>query len=550
MNDSRRRLKSLLAPALIGAGYFLFSLATLSRQYTFDAISYLLDVERTDLSLPLRAERIAYNFFHSQHLLFSFFVYLFYHAWTLAGYAGSALLPAQILNLLEGSVGLALVFAILRDITGDVTLSVLFSCLLGCSFAFWDNTAMVSDHMASCLMALLLFQALRKTPIEGASPARIGFLGFLNGLAFLMHQVNGLLGVMFLAALWSGGFRLKSLGIYLLAALLTAGVPYLLVGALLLGNSSPHDFLFWSFYYAMPGVIDVAGHYGTVGAGKIVELFSGFGASVVGGFYWMNRVFEVRPLQRYGVPLLGGLGALLFVFIVVRSRLGRGDRKAGPDHRKSLQLAASWFVAYALLLYWWWPSYYQLWAVPLSAFVLFAGTWLHVNVGAPLIRRRALGTALAGVVLLVASANALSAFYPSHQIGNNDYYMTTREIGRRSSPGDLVVVPGDDEYEIYIPFFARRSAVSLHASLVEHLNALDESFEELETAMNGAWEGGHRVFIVSELRDSAVAYRDLYDLHHLSSEAVSRKFRRYAVLDTVTAGTLTLYKLRNPEEGE
>src|SRR5258706_4995240 len=399
MKEPGPGLTSRMAPALIGGGYFLFSWAALSRQYTFDAISYLLDVERTNLSLPFRAERIAYNFFHSQHLLFSFIVYLFYHAWTLAGYSGSALLPAQILNLIEGSLGIALVFVILRDITGDAILSVLFSFLLGFSFAFWDNTAMVSDHMASCLMALLLFQALRKTPIGEASHARIAFLGFLNGLAFLMHQVNGLLGIMFLVALWSGGFRLKALGFYLLAALLTAGVPYLLVGVFLLGNSSPRDFLFWSFYYAMPGVIDVAGHYGTFGAGKIVEVISGFGASVIGGFYWMNRVFETRPLQRYGVPVLGALSLLLFIFIVVKSRLGREGRKADPGERKALQLSASWFLAYALLLYWWWPSYYQLWAVPLAGFVIFAGTYIHVNLSAPLIKRRALRTAAASPVV-------------------------------------------------------------------------------------------------------------------------------------------------------
>src|SRR6266446_1745419 len=122
MKEPGRMLSSRMAPVLIGCGYFLFSWAALSRQYTFDAISYLLDVERTNLSLPFRPERIAYNFFHSQHLLFSFFVYLFYHAWALAGYMGSALPPAQILNLIEGSLSLALVFVILRDITGDAVL--------------------------------------------------------------------------------------------------------------------------------------------------------------------------------------------------------------------------------------------------------------------------------------------------------------------------------------------------------------------------------------------------------------------------------------------
>jgi hypothetical protein len=537
---------SRAAPFLLAASYALFAWATLSRQYTFDAISYLLDVERTNLSFPLRADRIAYNFFHSQHLLFSLGVYVFYHAWTLAGYAGSVLLPAQILNLIEGSAALGLFYVILHDVTGDRLLSMLFSLLLGFSFAFWDNTAMVSDHMASCLMALILFQALRRTAAGEASAGRIAFLGFLNGLAFLMHQVNGLLGFMFLVALAADGFRLKPLAVYLLAASLTAGLPYLLVGVFLLGNTSGHDFLFWSFYYAMPGVIDVAGHYGSVGAGKVVELLSGIGASVIGGFYWMNRVFEIRPLQRYGVPVLSGLSALLFFFILLKARLARGKRRAGPDQRRSLQLSASWFLAYALLLYWWWPSYYQLWAVPLAGLMIFTATSLHVNMGSPLVKQRLLGSSLALLVVLVCSANAISAYAPSHEIGNNDYYLTTEKIGRSTKPGDLVVIPGDDEYEIYLPFFVRRDVVSLHALLVEHVNDIDETFDDLETEMGRAWNGGHRVFIVSELRDTARVYRDVYELHHLTNEAVSSRFRPYPVLHTVEAGTLTLYELGEP----
>jgi hypothetical protein len=538
-----------MAPLLIGASYFLFAWAALSRQYTFDAVSYLLDVERTDLSSPFRADHVAYNFFHSQHLLFSFGVYLFYHAWTLAGYAGSALQPAQVLNLIEGSVAIVLTFIILREITGDVLLSILFSFLLGFSFAFWDNTSMVSDHMASCLMALVLFQALRRTTIGEASMTRIAFLGFLNGLAFLMHQVNALLGIMFLVALWTGGFRLKALFIYLGVAALTGGVPYLLVGVFLLGNRSEHDFLFWCFYYAMPGVIDVAGHYGTVGAGKIVELISAFGASVIGGFYWMNRVFETRPLQRYGVPVLSGLSALLFILMILKARLARGERRAGPAHRTILRLSASWFLAYALLLYWWWPSYYQLWALPLTGLIIFTATYLHVNLGSRLMKQRVIGTALAGVVALVASANALSAWCPSHEIANNDYYVTTMEIGKSTGRGDLVVVPGDDEYEIYLPYFARRNALSLHALLVEHLNNVDETFEDLETEMDRVWKEGHRVLIVSELRDTARVYSDLYELHHLTNDDVAGRFRRYRVLDTLETGTLTLYTLGRPEDG-
>src|SRR6266581_830385 len=96
--------------AMLSIGYFLVGLATVSRQYTFDAISYLSDVENTHLDFFIHPQSITYNFFHSQHLLFSLFVYLFWHFWQLFGYHGSALLPAQLLNLIEGSVTLGITY--------------------------------------------------------------------------------------------------------------------------------------------------------------------------------------------------------------------------------------------------------------------------------------------------------------------------------------------------------------------------------------------------------------------------------------------------------
>ncbi len=547
MRDPAPVFRPWVMPSIIGAGYFIFAWSTISRAYTFDAISYLLDVSRTQLSLPLHGDRVAYNFFHSQHLLFSLTVYLFHHTWALLGYDGSELLSAQVLNLLEGSVTIALVFTLLRAITRDSLLAFLFSLLLGFTFAFWDNTAMVSDHMASCLMAALFFRALLSTDLRGAEAPRIAFLGFLNGAAFLMHQVNGLLGVVFLAALAAEGFRASALAVYLLAAALTSAIPYLLVGVVLLGNTTLHDFAFWCFYYAMPGVIDVTGHYGTVGLGKVGDLLAGFGGSVVGGFYWMNRVFETRPIQRYGVPVLCALAAIFFLTVLLRARFSRTREKAGAELRKATVLSAAWFLAYALLLYWWWPSYYQLWAVPLTGLVIFLGAQLHRNLGARLVRRGGLAAALFAASAFVASANAIAAYWPSHAISNNDYYVTTMEIRRATAKGDLIVVPGDDEYEIYIPYFAGREAVSLHALLVEHLNNLDESIDDLRESMDRVWGAGHHVYVVSELRDSAVTYRDLYDLHHLTNESVGKHFREFETAGTVETRSLTLYLLREPE---
>ena len=540
-------------PLALGIGYFCFGWFTLSHQYTFDAISYLWDVENSHLAIPLDGSMVTYNFFHSQHLLFSPIVYVFYHAWALFGYGGSALLPAQILNLMEGALTLALTFTLLCRITDDKALSLLSVLLLGFSFSFWDNTAMVSDHMASCLFAVVFFGALLNTDLDTASYKRVLWLGILVGGAFLMHQVNGLLGFVFIAALLMAPGnpvrRLRLFTTFTLAALCSAFIPYLLIGIVVLGNTTVHDFFFWCFYYAMPGVIDVAGHYGTVGFGKVLETAESFGASIVGGFYWMNRGFETRFLQRTVVPIIAALAAVPFLFAMLHTPRAKMEGGGNSSlYRKAGILSAAWFILYAVLLFWWWPTYYQLWAVPMVAFILFVAVSVRRRLKSPLRYHPAVLIALGMVVAAVLTANAISAFAPAHDLRNNDYYATTMSIGGRTTPGDLIVIPGNDEYETYIPYFIHRDIVSLHARLIEHLNDIDGTFEEIRDSMRQAWSNGHGVFIVSELRDSAIVYADVYDLHHLSNAEVAGRFRQFQVQETIETRSVTFYKLRRPEK--
>lgn len=532
---------------LLGAAYFVFALATLSRQYTFDAISYLWDVENSRLSFGGLA--VTYNFFHSQHLLFSPIVYAFAGIFRLFGYGGQALLPAQILNLAEGALTLSLVFMLMARVTGDRGLSLLLAALLGCTYAFWSNTAMVSDHMASCLLSVLfLGQLTRREGHPLQAPAAAG-LGALNGLAFLMHQVNGLLGIVFIVSRLSGAGsmrqRARAIAIYTLSASVTAGIPYLAIGVLVLDNSTLHDFLFWSLYYAMPGVINVAGHYGTFSLHKMLETAAGFGAAVIGGFYWMNRVFETRFVQRQGIPALSAAAALAFAAGVIGAfRRTRATRPAGGPPRRLMLIYGTHGAVYSLLLLWWWPSYYQLWAVPMIGFVLLAAALLRRQIGGALGERPDIARPLIVSVVLVFLANGIAVFIPSHDLSKNDYYVTSMAIGDRTAPGDLIVIPGDDEYETYLPYFAHRSIVSLHAGLIDRSNDLDSTVQDITGKMEAVWDSGRAVWAVSELLDTVRTYADVYELHGLTGESVASRFRRFAVDDTIDAQGLVLYRLR------
>ncbi|MBI1804321.1 MAG: hypothetical protein HYR77_07625 [Ignavibacteria bacterium] len=556
MISSSTALRHSLIPATgIALGYALFCWLTLSHQYTFDAISYLKDVEVTRLTIPLQPQIIAYNFFHSQHLLFSLSVYIVYHLLMFIGYHGTALLPAQVLNIAEGSVVLAILFSILQALTSDSLLAVIASALLGATYSFWSNTAMISDHMTSCLMALVLFWAVWKTNFSTASLWRIAFLGFLNGVAALMHQANVILGVLLLVALWSEKHsarrHISILSVYIISAALILGIPYVLVGVFVLGNTTIYDFVFWCFYYAMPGVMSVSGHYGTFSLDKILIFISGIGASVVGGFYWMNRIFETEPFRLLSVPMLSAVAlasSCIALFLLRRGRLQ--DRPLSPRIRLAMQLLAAWFGIYALLLFWWWPTYYQLWAVPLVAGVLLAGLFIHACLDNPLRHRPVFVVLFSMIVLAILTANSIAAFVPAHDTANNDYYTATLSLKSVTSPDDLIVIPGNDEYEVYIPYFIGRKTVSLHSVFIDHLNDRAASFAELKKKMNEAWNERSDVFLFAELRDSDDIYEDVFAMHNLTCADRRQFFDQFSVTDTLSVENVTLYKLERPSKRE
>src|SRR5688500_6200420 len=78
-----------IAPAVLVAVALALYLTTLSHVHTFDALSYIRDVDgRTGF------------FFHPHHLLYSPTGWLFWQGWRLLGYGGNSELPLKVLNSL------------------------------------------------------------------------------------------------------------------------------------------------------------------------------------------------------------------------------------------------------------------------------------------------------------------------------------------------------------------------------------------------------------------------------------------------------------------
>jgi hypothetical protein len=81
-----------LVPLALGALALALYLTTLSDVHTFDALSYIRDVDQR-----------AGFFFHPHHLLYSPTGWLFWQSWRLLGYGGGSELALKALNSLAGA---------------------------------------------------------------------------------------------------------------------------------------------------------------------------------------------------------------------------------------------------------------------------------------------------------------------------------------------------------------------------------------------------------------------------------------------------------------
>jgi hypothetical protein len=181
----------LLSFALWATIYLL----TLSDVHTYDALSYILDVEHK----PWR------ELFHPHHLAYGPLGALANRSAALLGWQGGAERPLQVTNALAGAVGVAL-FAVLVARQGEgqrLPAALLAALLLGSSYAYWYYAVEVEVYTIAAVLlivALGLMGAIARNPRPGLATA----LGLVQGLALLFHQTNLLLSLPALVALYVG----------------------------------------------------------------------------------------------------------------------------------------------------------------------------------------------------------------------------------------------------------------------------------------------------------------------------------------------------------
>ncbi len=480
--------RSILAPALC----FLLSLSgyltTRTEVHMFDALSYVLDVDRKPW----------HELFHPHHLAYGPLGALIRSGLHTLGWHISARVPMQVTNAIAGALGVALFFVVVRVVTHRTDLAWCGALLLGASYAYWYYAIEIEVYtIATVFLVVCLgyIVSLLRTPTPGICAG----LGVAQGLAVLFHQTNILLSVPVLVAyiLVRPGIGRRwvvaGLAYTLPLGIIVAG-SYLLVGFGISGFRSWAQFMAWITAYARTGWWG-----GAITIDNWVDLGTGLANTVA------------QP----GGALLGLL--LLGLLICYLRHLVQG-------YRRLVLCLSAWLVTYGAFFFWWEPDNIEFWIASLPPLLLLL--LLGLQMGGPVWHP--------GVwVALVLGLTMLAMNYDSITRRGRMAYDRQRRIAAalaaHSAPGDLLLVP-DGLQELYLPYYEQRDNVlSLNQALFEHEGDWAAACRAVRQRITITREHGFAVWI-----DDVVLYpgsdRDetrLLERFRLTPQAVTQCFTPY-----------------------
>jgi hypothetical protein len=445
-------------------GVFLFVLmlalylATLTDVHTFDALSYVLDVDRKPLV----------ELFHPHHLAYGPFG-MFVR--TSAGFFGiheSGRVPLQVANAIAGALGVTLFFALAYERTGRLLLALAGALLLATSYAFWYYAIEVEVYTIAALFLIgALWLMLRF--LQRPSLLLAALIGVVQGLAVLFHQTNVLLSVPVLVMLLcSMQYALGGGWGFVVRCLLAYGVPLgVIVGGSYLGiGFGVSGFRSWEAFYGW-----VAGYATTGWWGGAVDQ--------------QKLALLGRGLSETLLPVAGAVaGVVLLLFLLVGLRNLR-------QYRPEVIVLVSWLVVYGAFFVWWEPDNIEFWIASLPPFYLL----LVLGGDSPAGRLYGMGLLAVGATMLVV--NGVSIGERGDARRDLQRQIATALV-ERSAPGDLLLVP-DGLQELYLPYYGGRENVfSLNQALFATSGDWDKACAAIHERIDRTLESGQGVLVAAE----------------------------------------------------
>ncbi|HSH80699.1 MAG TPA: hypothetical protein VLA19_19400, partial [Herpetosiphonaceae bacterium] len=242
---TRIRFERFVVPGVLAAVALTLYLLTLSDVHTYDALSYIRDVDgRTGF------------FFHPHHLLYSPTGWLFWQSWRLVGYEGNSELPLKVLNALVGAgCGFGL-YQLTYGLTRYVVAAAAAAGAFLFAYANWYFAVEVEVYLlavAWLLPALALLVELVTVPRARTAP----LLGLAVAGASIYHQTNGLMAGVVVAAVLLAPMPVRDKLRHLVISGLVAGgvvaLAYAVVGFGINGYRTLGELRDWMFFFVQTG---------------------------------------------------------------------------------------------------------------------------------------------------------------------------------------------------------------------------------------------------------------------------------------------------------
>jgi hypothetical protein len=481
MNGLLRRL----GPTLLFVAFLFLYLVTLTDVHTFDALSYVRDVD----TKPWR------ELFHPHHLAYGPFGALIAAVSTQADLTTSALLPLQMANVVAGALGVALFYRVARTHLRGRALPWALALLLGGSYAYWYYAVEVEVYTIAAVFLIVALGLLIRS-IEYVTLRDAAILGFVQGLAVLFHQTNVLLLIPAILALLLGTRRevsrqqsaVRKAGIlgrglakwrrshlvvaYAAMLALVVGVSYLWVGLGVSRFRTAAELIDWARGYTATGWWG-----GEVSSENWVRLGQGLADTFA---------------QPGGGLVLVGLVSLLLV----------NARSLMNEWRRACVLG-SWLLVYGLFFFWWEPDNIEFWIASLPPLLLLVGIGVDGRCNAAYNAPRTAHLNWQTFLLFMVAATVLvlngAAVVARGDATRDLQRAIARTLAAHAREGDLLLVP-DGLQELYLPYYeGRDNVLSLNQALFDSGGEWTAACERIQSAIDTALRSGFAVLVADEV---------------------------------------------------
>ncbi|MEM8531759.1 MAG: glycosyltransferase family 39 protein [Chloroflexota bacterium] len=487
--DSRRLLSGVLF-----LGVLTLYLSTLTQVHTFDALSYIIDVERKPWN----------EIFHPHHLAYGPLGMVALAVGHALGFDGGAAVSMQLVNAFAGALGVVFFFSIVWNVTCRVDIAFVVALLLAGSYAYWYYAIEVEVYTVAALFLLTCLSLLIHY-VRSPSRYLLVLLGLAQGGAVLFHQTNVLLCVPVLLVYLVETYRLSQKADhrnifssfiaslrqwypYALTLAFVVGIPYLFVGLGVSGFRTWDELMTWLTQYANTGWWG-----GPVSLNKWYDL----------GVGWAETVAQPDG------ALLGLL--LLGLFIIHLRGIFRTDQLLAT-------ILLVWLLTYGAFFLWWEPDNIEFWIASLPPLLLLFALALRET--RPW--RYSIAAALAiGVTIATINYDSIDRRGdPTTDLQR----IIVSSIGQYANPNDPVLVP-DGLLELYLPYYENHNKfLSLNQALFEQGGDWSQACADIHSQIETNLQAGSAVIVANEILQPPAT---LLARHNLTQNEVDRCFAQY-----------------------